>query len=191
MPLPAPASPALDVDLSGRVIMVTGATGGLGRPLAIACAARGATVVLHGRVVRKLEAIYDEIENNRNPYVFNWALKKFLASEAIDMERLHLCEADDSLVIDNIEYAMHGHLGANGARGGPRAFKQMGKRSSTAHSHTAGITDGNHTVGVLGKLDMGYNRGLSSWSQTNGVTYENGKRALITLVGSRWRGKEI
>jgi NAD(P)-dependent dehydrogenase (short-subunit alcohol dehydrogenase family) len=60
MPLPSPSLPA-DVDLSGRVIMVTGAAGGLGRPLALACAARGATVVLHGRVVRKLEAVYDEI----------------------------------------------------------------------------------------------------------------------------------
>jgi NAD(P)-dependent dehydrogenase (short-subunit alcohol dehydrogenase family) len=61
MPLPAPASSALEVDLSGRVIMVTGATGGLGATLAMACAARGATVVLHGRIVRKLEAIYDAI----------------------------------------------------------------------------------------------------------------------------------
>jgi NAD(P)-dependent dehydrogenase (short-subunit alcohol dehydrogenase family) len=61
MPLPAPAAPAPDVDLAGRVIMVTGASGGLGKPLAMACAAHGATVVLHGRVVRKLEALYDEI----------------------------------------------------------------------------------------------------------------------------------
>jgi NAD(P)-dependent dehydrogenase (short-subunit alcohol dehydrogenase family) len=48
-------------DLTGRAILITGATGGLGRPLALACAARGATVVLHGRIVRKLEALYDEI----------------------------------------------------------------------------------------------------------------------------------
>jgi NAD(P)-dependent dehydrogenase (short-subunit alcohol dehydrogenase family) len=41
--------------------LITGATGGLGRPLALACAAHGATVVLHGRVVHKLEALYDEI----------------------------------------------------------------------------------------------------------------------------------
>ena len=34
---------------------------GSAAPLALACAARGATVVLHGRVVRKLEALYDEI----------------------------------------------------------------------------------------------------------------------------------
>ena len=60
MPLPAPDI-APPVDLRGRAILITGATGGLGRPLALSCAARGATVVLHGRVVRKLEALYDEI----------------------------------------------------------------------------------------------------------------------------------
>jgi NAD(P)-dependent dehydrogenase (short-subunit alcohol dehydrogenase family) len=60
MPLPSPRA-AVDVDLSGRVVMVTGASGGLGKPFSLACAARGATLVLHGRVVRKLEAIYDEI----------------------------------------------------------------------------------------------------------------------------------
>ena len=60
MPLPSPHH--VDrLDLTGRAILVTGATGGLGRPLALACAARGATVVLHGRVVRKLETLYDEI----------------------------------------------------------------------------------------------------------------------------------
>lgn len=58
--LPTPdavAAPAL----AGRVVLVTGASGGLGRPLVLACAAAGATVALHGRVVRKLEALYDEI----------------------------------------------------------------------------------------------------------------------------------
>jgi NAD(P)-dependent dehydrogenase (short-subunit alcohol dehydrogenase family) len=60
MPLLPPTAP-LDVDLSGRAVLITGATGGLGRVLALACAARGATIVLHGRVVRKLEALYDEI----------------------------------------------------------------------------------------------------------------------------------
>ena len=43
------------------MILITGATGGIGKCIALACAARGATVVLHGRVVRKLEALYDEI----------------------------------------------------------------------------------------------------------------------------------
>jgi NAD(P)-dependent dehydrogenase (short-subunit alcohol dehydrogenase family) len=60
MPLPDPAA-AATTDLAGRVVLVTGAAGGLGAPLAHACAARGATVVLHGRVVRKLEALFDAI----------------------------------------------------------------------------------------------------------------------------------
>jgi NAD(P)-dependent dehydrogenase (short-subunit alcohol dehydrogenase family) len=47
--------------LDGRVVMITGAAGGIGRVLSLACAHAGATVVLHGRVVRKLEALYDEI----------------------------------------------------------------------------------------------------------------------------------
>lgn len=55
------------VDLRDRVVVVTGATGGLGRPLAIACAAAGATVILHARVVRKLEALYDEITADGHP----------------------------------------------------------------------------------------------------------------------------
>ena len=66
MPLP-PVHSAPTVDLSGRAILITGAAGGLGRPLALACAARGATVVLHGRVVRRLEAVYDEIVGAGHP----------------------------------------------------------------------------------------------------------------------------
>jgi NAD(P)-dependent dehydrogenase (short-subunit alcohol dehydrogenase family) len=60
MSLP-PASAPLGVDLTGRAVLITGAAGGLGRPLALACAKAGATVVLHGRTVRRLEALYDEI----------------------------------------------------------------------------------------------------------------------------------
>ncbi|HSN70545.1 MAG TPA: YciK family oxidoreductase [Steroidobacteraceae bacterium] len=47
--------------LAGRVILITGSSDGLGRALAIACARVGATVVLHGRKVRKLEQVNDEI----------------------------------------------------------------------------------------------------------------------------------
>jgi len=48
--------------LSGRVILITGATAGIGHALAIHAARHGARIVLHGRNVRKLEEIYDEIE---------------------------------------------------------------------------------------------------------------------------------
>ncbi|HEX6945589.1 MAG TPA: SDR family NAD(P)-dependent oxidoreductase [Casimicrobiaceae bacterium] len=60
MPAVIPPSPAI-ASLRERVVLITGATGGIGAPLARACAAQGATVVLHARVVRRLEALYDEI----------------------------------------------------------------------------------------------------------------------------------
>jgi len=48
--------------LKDRIIMVTGAGSGIGRAAAKAYAAHGATVILVGRTVEKLEEIYDEIE---------------------------------------------------------------------------------------------------------------------------------
>jgi NAD(P)-dependent dehydrogenase (short-subunit alcohol dehydrogenase family) len=53
--------------LAGRVILVTGAGDGIGRATAIACAAHGATVVLLGKTIPKLEAVYDAIEGAGGP----------------------------------------------------------------------------------------------------------------------------
>ncbi len=58
--LPADWKPAADA-LAGRVILVTGAAGGLGRASALACARAGATVLLADRKARTLEPVYDEI----------------------------------------------------------------------------------------------------------------------------------
>lgn len=47
---------------SDRTILITGATGGLGRAVAMACAAQGAQLVLMGRKAKPLERLCDEIE---------------------------------------------------------------------------------------------------------------------------------
>jgi len=48
--------------LRDRVILITGASDGIGRALAVCAAGLGAQVILHGRNTRKLEGVYDEIE---------------------------------------------------------------------------------------------------------------------------------
>jgi NAD(P)-dependent dehydrogenase (short-subunit alcohol dehydrogenase family) len=53
--------------LNGRVILITGASGGLGRALSLTCAKAGATVILAGRRAAKLEKVYDEIEAMGGP----------------------------------------------------------------------------------------------------------------------------
>ncbi|ACH65403.1 KR domain superfamily protein [Aliivibrio fischeri MJ11] len=48
--------------LKNKVILVTGAGDGIGKQAALHYAQHGATVILLGRTVAKLEAVYDEIE---------------------------------------------------------------------------------------------------------------------------------
>ena len=48
--------------LKDKIILITGAGDGIGRAAALSYALHGATVVLHGRTLNKLEVIYDEIE---------------------------------------------------------------------------------------------------------------------------------
>ena len=47
--------------LAGRAILITGAGDGIGKEVALTSAAHGATVILAGRTVAKLEQVYDQI----------------------------------------------------------------------------------------------------------------------------------
>ncbi|WP_428383196.1 SDR family NAD(P)-dependent oxidoreductase [Nevskia ramosa] len=64
--IPAGYTPAAGL-LQGRVVLITGAGAGLGRATALAAARFGATVILLGRTVKKLEAVFDEIEAAGGP----------------------------------------------------------------------------------------------------------------------------
>jgi NAD(P)-dependent dehydrogenase (short-subunit alcohol dehydrogenase family) len=50
------------LDLADRVVMITGATAGIGRAVARELVRAGATVILHGRKEKELEALYEELK---------------------------------------------------------------------------------------------------------------------------------
>jgi len=53
--------------LANKTILITGAGAGIGRQAALTYAELGATVILLGKTVAKLEAVYDEIMANGHP----------------------------------------------------------------------------------------------------------------------------
>lgn len=119
-----------------------------------------------------------------DPPIFEQVLRDF---QPTSLQGVTFVSEDDSYMIaGNIECAMHGHLGANGARGNPRHYTKMGSKSNTGHTHSPQIVDGAYVAGVSGSLDMGYNRGLSSWDHSHIVTYPNGARTIITMMEGRW-----
>lgn len=73
--------------LAGKIVLVTGAGDGIGRSVAMAYAAHGATVVLLGRTMSKLEAVYDAIEaaGYAQPAIYPINLEAALEKDYRDM----------------------------------------------------------------------------------------------------------
>jgi len=73
--------------LSGRVIAVTGAGDGIGAVAAKTFAAYGATVILIGRTVQKLERVYDAIETagGAQPAIYPFCLEGAAEKDYEDM----------------------------------------------------------------------------------------------------------
>ncbi|MCB8889858.1 YciK family oxidoreductase [Vreelandella malpeensis] len=80
--------PAPDL-LKHRVILVTGAGDGIGRCAALSYARAGATVILLGRTLEKLERVYDEIEaaGGPQPAIFPMNIEGATLDDFDDMAR--------------------------------------------------------------------------------------------------------
>ena len=93
----------------------------------------------------------------------------------------------DSSKIAGIECASHGDLGLNGARPSLNGLEKIYGDCVIGHNHSGAIQRGVFRVGTLSDLDLGYNRGPSSWTQTCCLVYENGQRQLINYINGKCR----
>lgn len=120
-------------------------------------------------------------------HLLEWAVRRSGHGHAARFLR-----EDESFVVcrdhsGGIECGMHGHLGPNGMRGNIRAFAKMGRRANVGHAHSAAIYHGVFQAGTSSMMDLGYNRGPSSWSHSHVVTYPEGTRSVVTMWKGRWR----
>jgi hypothetical protein len=134
----------------------------------------------------------------RKVRAINKGEENFNSLEAAMQERgltdVNFLDVDESFVVckdkgGGIECGMHGDLGPDGARGSPMALTRMGRRANTAHTHAAKIIDGLYVAGTSSLLDLEFNKGPSSWSQSHIVVYPNGTRAIVTLWAGEWRAR--
>ncbi|WP_296683556.1 hypothetical protein [Flavobacterium sp.] len=103
-----------------------------------------------------------------------------------DVKNVTCLGIDDSYRINEWECGMHGHIGSNGSRGGVIQFKNLNTKNVTGHTHTPCREDGHCSVGTLTHLRVGYNKGASSWMNSNFVIYPNGKGHHVHIINNKF-----
>jgi hypothetical protein len=90
-------------------------------------------------------------------------------------DEVRCLERDISYEICGIEVNNHGDLGSNGAKGTPLTFAKLPHPVISGDKHHCYTLDEAYGVGISGVLDHKYNKGMSSWAQSNGIILSNGK----------------
>jgi hypothetical protein len=106
--------------------------------------------------------------------------------ESVGVTNAFCLGIDDSLRVMDWELGVHGHIGANGSRGSAIQYAQMNTKTVTGHTHSPIRLDGHLSVGTLTHLRVGYNKGLSSWLNSNVVIYPNGKAQHVHIINNKY-----
>lgn len=106
-----------------------------------------------------------------------------------ELNNIRFLRVDESfMVCGDIQCGMHGDQGISGARGSIRSFAHMGSRANIGHGHGAGIFNGVYQAGHMTDIEMvDYLKGLLTWSPSHIITYPNGKRCIVTMIGDKYR----
>lgn len=168
------------------------------------------TIVVDSNHDRALDKWLKESNHKRDPanaiIYLKLELSKLQAIEA-GQENFHLLEfackglglknninflkSDDFVICKDatggIQCGMHGDRGPNGVKGSAQNLSKIGCKANIGHSHSSGIVDGLYVAGTSTGRKLGYTSGPSSWSQSDIVTYQTGKRAIITKIRGKYR----
>ena len=140
--------------------------------------------------LRMQSFMYQEIRNNvtapKNVNLMRYAMED---EAGLKKSAVKFLLPDESFMVGEVELGCHGHLGPNGSFGSPSNLSKIGRKATTAHTHSAGIYHGLYVAGTSSKLtkDWGYCMGPSSWSWSHVVQYTNGQRAIVTVKNGKWR----
>lgn len=122
---------------------------------------------------------------------YDFSILEYLAKEKSNkLKDTIFLKTDESFVLNGrIECGSHGHLGNNGARGNINSYRILDARYNIGHSHSAGIKEGVYQAGHMMDVNkVEYTAGASSWSHSHIITYNNGKRTIVTIKNGKWKG---
>ncbi|QQO38523.1 putative A1 protein [Vibrio phage VPG01] len=88
---------------------------------------------------------------------------------------------DEQRLAYGFDVSMHGHVGTGGARGSAVSFKKMRIKTITGHTHSPFEDNNTVVVGVTGSMEMGYNKGGTTWDRANAIVYPNSTCQLIPM----------
>lgn len=132
---------------------------------------------------------YAEIRNGLSPKNINFGDHVFTTEAGLAKGAVKFLLPDESFEVAEVECGCHGHLGPNGSFGSPSSLSKIGKKATTAHTHSTGIYHGLFVAGTSTKLttEWTYTSGPSSWSHSHVVLYPNGQRCIVTVKEGKWR----
>lgn len=109
-----------------------------------------------------------------NLYPFEHAIRKYLDKNILitflDRQSIKIC---------GIELSLHGDIGNNGGQASLKSLELSAGNCVIGHSHQPKIGFHGMQVGTNTKLDLGYNKGGSSWHNGNVSIYKDGHKQML------------
>lgn len=104
-------------------------------------------------------------------------------------ENVTFLERNQDYKVLGWQLGAHGDKGGNGAKASVQGLENAYGKSITGHRHTPEILRGAVVVGTSTYLTLPYTDGPSSWINTHGMLWANGKVQLVHVINGKWRGK--